>query len=165
MRGYAQKYNKNALVFIINCPSFSQLWRVFCSPQEAAQAESADTTGMFFWRRTRYACCLQAVSSPLSLLWELSPAHSFCVPTARSWKLNEAVIVVRNSHLNGLLLQKAALLYSLRLTALLWVGNHCCLVSSTHSGSSAEPCIFIAGYLMHNDLLRSLLWNSRKIVK
>lgn len=25
-----------------------------------------------------------------------SPAHSFCVQTARSWKLNEAVIVVKN---------------------------------------------------------------------
>lgn len=96
MRGYAQKYNKNALVFIISCPSFSQLWRVFCSPQEAAQAESADTTGMFFLEENTIFLLFAGSFIPPFPPLRTSPAHSFCVQTARSWKLNEAVIVVKN---------------------------------------------------------------------
>lgn len=142
MRGDAQKYNKNALVFIISCPSFSQLWRVFCSPSGSSPSRVCRHHWGVLLEENTIFLLFAGSFIPLSLPWELSPAHGFCVPTARSWKLNEAVVVVRNSHLNGLLLQKAALLFSPRLTALLRVGNHCGLVSSTHSGSSAEPCIF-----------------------
>lgn len=97
MRSYAQKYNENALVFIISCPSFSQLWSVFCSVPLWKQPKQSLQTPLGCSSRGEHdilVVCRQ-FHPPFSPL-RTSPAHSFCVQTARSWKLNEAVIVVKN---------------------------------------------------------------------